>query len=144
MNMNYDLLKARELLEENGYTCVVCRETQIHATRDRGVKPLLTWLEQGLQLQGFSAADRVVGRATAFLYVLLSVDAVFAQVMSRPAAAVLKDHGIEVHSGTLVEGIVNRQGDGPCPFEAAVLSIQDPVQALAAIHAKREQMQGGN
>lgn len=142
--MSKDLINARELLASGKYTCVVCRENTIHTATERGVKPLMNWLEEGVDLRGFSAADRVVGRATAFLYVLLGVKEVYAQVMSRPAAAVLAAHGISAAQDTLTDGIINRKGTGPCPFETAVLNIQDPMEALCAIRKKQQQMQGGN
>lgn len=138
--MTKDLIKAQTLLETGDYTCVVCREDTVHTATERGVKPLLNWLEEGLDLVQFSAADRVVGRATAFLYVLLGVKEVYARVMSRPAAQVLTTYGITAHPGKLVDGIINRKGDGPCPFEAAVLEIEGPQEALHAIRAKRKQM----
>lgn len=141
--MTVDLRNARSLLTTGNYTCVVCREDTVYTATERGVKPLLNWLEAGLDLNHFSAADRVVGRATAFLYVLLGVTEVYAHVMSRPAAQVLTDHGIAAHSGQLVDGIINRKGDGPCPFEAAVIEIEDPQEALIAIQQKRLQMTGG-
>ncbi len=135
-----DLENAKNILSTGDYTCVVCRGDVTQTATDRGVKPLLTWLDDGLDLQGFSAADRVVGRATAFLYCLLGVKAVYARVMSHPAAQVLTAQGIAVSAGTYVEGIINRRGDGPCPFEAAVLEITEPQEALAAIRSKMAQM----
>ena len=138
--MNMNLTKARNLLDSGDYTCVLCREDTIHTATERGVKPLLGWLDSGLEVSGFSAADRVVGRATAYLYCLLGVTAVYARVMSRPAAEVLEKNGIAVEAGQLVDGIINRKGTGPCPFEAAVLSIDTPEEALTAIRKKLAQM----
>lgn len=138
--MNNDLMKARALLDSGEYTCVLCREAQLHTATERGVKPLLNWLDSGLTLQDFSAADRVVGRATAFLYCLLGAKAVYARVMSHPAAEVLQAAGIEASAEHLVDGIINRKGTGPCPFEAAVMDIHDPAEALAAIRKKMAQM----
>ena len=63
--------------------------------------------------------------------------------MSYPAAEVLKAYNIEAYADTFVDGIINRAGTGPCPFEAAVMDIQDPEEALAAIRKKRRQMQEG-
>lgn len=134
--MRNDLTKARTLLDTGSYTCVVCRGDALHTATERGVKPLLSWLDAGLDLGGFSAADRVVGRATAFLYCLLGVKAVYAGVMSRPAAQVLRSHGIAAEAGQLVEGIINRKGTGPCPFEAAVMEITDAGEALKAIRER--------
>ena len=138
--MNNDLHRAKALLDKENYTCVLCRENILYTATERGVKPLLDWLDSGLSPAEFSAADRVVGRATAFLYVLLGVKAVYARVMSRPAVQVLNAHGIYTQAEILVDGIINRRGDGPCPFEAAVIDIADAPAALAAIRAKMEQM----
>ncbi len=132
--------KARSLLESGDYTCVLCRGEEVLTATERGVKPLLNWLDSGLDLTGYSAADRVVGRATAFLYCLLGVKEVYARVMSHPAADVLKAGGITAEAGQLVDGIINRRGTGPCPFEAAVMNIQDSSEALNAIRRKMEQM----
>lgn len=134
--MRNDLTKARTLLDTGSYTCVVCRGDALHTATERGVKPLLSWLDAGLDLGDFSAADRVVGRATAFLYCLLGVKAVYAGVMSRPAAQVLRSHGIAAEAGQLVEGIINRKDTGPCPFEAAVMEITDAGEALKAIRER--------
>ena len=138
--MTENLSKAQALLEAGDYTCVVCQGNTVYTAAERGVKPLLNWLDSEIDLTGFSAADRVVGRATAFLYCLLGVTEVYARVMSRPAAQVLKAHGIGVHTDLEVDGIINRRRTGPCPFEAAVLEITDPEEALAAIRKKLAQM----
>lgn len=142
--MKNDLIKARSLLDTGDYTCVVCRGDVFYTAAERGVKPLLNWLDSGQDLKDFSAADRVVGRATAFLYVLLGVKEVYAKVMSRPAADVLEAYGITAETETLVDGIINRKGTGPCPFEAAVMEMEDANHALIAIRDKLTQMQRGN
>ena len=48
--------------------------------------------------RGFAAADRVVGRAAAFLYVLLGAGEIYAGVMSDTAADVLERFGVAVFS----------------------------------------------
>lgn len=136
-----NLLKARSLLESGNHTCVVCKEDSVYTTSQRGVAPLLNWLDDGVDLKGYSAADRVVGRGAAFLYCLLGVKEVYAKVMSHPAAQVLRSHHIHASADTFVEGIINRAGTGPCPFEAAVMDLQDAEAALLAIRNKRRQMQ---
>ena len=132
-----DLQQARQLLGSGNYTCVLCRGAAVYTATARGVRPLVDWLDSGLNLAGFSAADKVVGRATAFLYVLLKVRRVHALVMSTPARNALEEHGITALCDREVPGIINRRGDGPCPFEDAVLGITDPLQALTAIRKKQ-------
>ena len=135
-----DLERARAILLEGGYTCVLCRGEAVHTATARGVKPLVDWLDSGLELRDFSAADKVVGRATAFLYVLLGVKEVHSLVMSTPAREALEAGGIAASCDREVSGIINRRGDGPCPFEDAVLGITDPQEALLAIRKKQFQM----
>lgn len=130
----------REMLDTQGYTCVLRKDDQIYTATERGVKPLVRFLTQGPDLRGCQAADKVVGKATAYLYVLLGAREVYAHVVSRSAAQVLQDHGIAASWGTLAENIINRQGTGICPFEEAVLDIHTPEEALTAIRAKMEKM----
>lgn len=129
----HDLEFARTLLEKENYTCVICRDNDIIIDRRRGVKPLMELLESGKDLHGYSAADKVVGKAAAFLYCLLGVNALHAGVISQPALAVLESAGIQVEYGTLVPAIRNRAGDGFCPMETAVWDLTDPALAPDAI-----------
>ena len=132
--------QARNLLIAGGYTCVVHKEGTVYTATERGVKPLVRWLTEGIDVRGFSAADKVVGRATAYLYVLLGVKEVWAAVMSEAAAEVLQRHGIAASQDELVPHIINRAGTGICPFEEAVLDIQTPEEALTAIREKMQAM----
>ena len=129
----HDLEKARSLLEKENYTCVICRGDDVITDRRRGVRPLLELLESGKDLHGYSAADKVVGKAAAFLYCLLGVKALHAGVLSVPARDVLVSAGISVEWGSLVPAIRNRAGDGFCPMESAVLALSDPALAPDAI-----------
>ena len=60
--------------------------------------------------------------------------------MSTPARQALEADGIAATCDREVGGIINRRGDGPCPFEEAVLGISDPREALIAIRKKQFQM----
>ena len=80
-----------------------------------------------------AAADKVVGKAAAFLYVRLGVTHVYAPVMSEPARAVLTAHGIEAAWDTCPPAIRNRAGDGYCPMERAVWDLTDPAEAEKAV-----------
>ena len=131
--METDLRSAISILKTENCTCVLCKGEETHRSTQRGVKPLLTWLDGGTDLMGFSAADRVVGRGAAFLYRLLGVRRVHGCIMSVPAVKVLRAGGIEVTWDTLAESIRNRAGDGPCPMEAATEGCADPEAALTAI-----------
>ena len=132
------LERAKQILENEGCTCVICGENGVYKSDRRGVAPLLELLDKGMDMTGASAADRVVGKATAFLYGLLGVKEVYARVMSKPAAAVLTALGIAHSWDQLVEGIENRQKNGPCPMEHATRDCQTPEEALVAIRQTLE------
>ena len=134
------LQQAKTQLATGKYTCVLCADETICTTTRRGVKPLVLWLEQGGVPRGFCAADKVVGKATAFLYCLLGAKAVYADVMSRSAKTVLETHGIQTQCAILTDYIENRTKTGICPFEEAVLGIEEPEQARLAIHKKMREL----
>lgn len=133
--MAADLENARAVLAAEGCTCVLCKGNVYYKSTRRGIAPLLGWLEEGVDVRGFSAADKVVGKATAFLYCLLGVSAVHANVVSDAAAEVLQQHNIPLTWGQRVPAIQNRSGDGLCPMELATRDVTDPADAPAAIRA---------
>lgn len=138
--MNNDLKKALNLLESNDFTCVFVKGEEVFSSTLRGVKPLLDFLESGKDFSGFAVADKVVGKGAGFLYALLKVNCIFAKVISIPALEVLKQNGITVFYGELVDGIKNRQKSGPCPIESAVLSTYSPTLALQQIKQTLENL----
>ena len=138
--MNANLQKAKNSLIKNGYTCVLFNGTKEYSSTLRGVKPLIDFLESDINFKGFVAADKTVGAGAAYLYVLLGVGAVYARIISEPAVAVLQAHGIRVECDRIVPNIINRRGDGICPFEAAVMEIPEPNEAYRAILRKMQEM----
>lgn len=129
-----NLDKAKRLLDLTNSTCVLCSEHVIITDKRRGVRPLLDLLENDVDVVGFAVADKVVGKAAAFLYCLLKIKYLYAQVISQPALSVLQQAEIEVEYGLLVSSIQNRSKNGPCPMENAVLDVLSPQEALPAIY----------
>lgn len=140
--MKNDLTIAIDTLSGGEYTCVLCKGNEIHMSTKRGVKPLLDWLDGGTDLKDFSAADKVVGRAAAFLYILLGVKAVYAHVMSEGAAYTLEKNGIEPSYDISVKSIINRSGTGRCPMEESVDGTDNPSEALRLIRQRLTELNG--
>lgn len=107
-----------------------------------GIRPMLDWIGKKTDLRGFEAADRIVGKAAAMLFVYAGVKKVYAEVLSRPGRRYLEENGVSVCWGTLTERIVNRRGDGLCPMEETVLDIADASEAYLALKAKAEELAG--
>ncbi|MBQ8504203.1 MAG: DUF1893 domain-containing protein [Clostridia bacterium] len=142
--MNADTLKAKEILNEGDFTLVFCQGHNIITSADRGVSPLMKLLEDGKDYSDYSAADKVVGGAAAYLYVLLGIKEVYALTLSERARLVFEKYGILYFSCRLVPYIVNRKGDGPCPMEEATKNATDPEDALRRIREKLIKMKNGN
>lgn len=138
--MKTNLQKAKELLQTGKYTCVLCQGDKVFTSTERGVAPLVNWLSSGMDLGGFSAADKIVGRAAAFLYFLLGVDEVYASVMSEGAKTLLSELNISASYDSKTEHIINRAGTGGCPMEQAVKDITEPEAALEAIRKKMKEL----
>ena len=118
-------------------TCVLVKGETKYISHKTGIAPMLDYIGAGIPLAGFSAADRIVGKAAAMLFVRAGVAYVYGEVMSRTAAEYLKDHGIDYSFGTLTDVIVNRTGTGMCPMEQTVRNIDDYRSAFCALSARR-------
>ena len=124
-----DLECAKALLSQTDHTIVLCRSGACYTDNRRGIAPMLGFVERGIDLRGFSVADRVVGKAAAMLFVCAGIKQVYAAVVSRPALDTLAQYHIPCEWGTLVPFIINRAGDGPCPMETAVRELDDAAKA---------------
>lgn len=135
-----DLALAVGLLHEEQYTCVLCKGEEHFVSRQTGISPMLDLIDSGADLNGFSAADKIVGKATALLFVLAGIKAVHAEVLSEAGKEILQKYGIPVSCGTLTQYIINRKGDGMCPMEETVLHTDDPHKALVLLRNKRDSL----
>lgn len=118
--------------------CAVCRpDGSLHVSEDRGVLPMLLWLDEDRTfLQGASVADKIVGRAAAMLMVYGGVSEIYASVISRSALDYLREQGVEVSYTNTCIAISNRRGDGICPMERAVAPVSDPEKAFEVLKEK--------
>jgi hypothetical protein len=133
--MSTDLERAKARLTGDT-TCALCKENRLYETQKRGVAPLLEWIENGVDLQGFSAADKVVGKAAAFLYVIMGVKSVYANVISEPALKTLQRFHVQTEYAQIVPSIRNRTNTGFCPMETAVWEIDEPILAYNILKEK--------
>lgn len=139
--MKRDIDLAKEALF--GHSIAIVRDRTLITRDTRGISPMLDLIAEGAALEGASVADRIVGRAAAMLFTLAGIRTVHACVISRPALAYLLSHGIFCRYECLTEHIINRRGDDICPMEAAVLTVEDPHEALPLLRKRREELRSG-
>lgn len=126
-----EMTYARQMLSIGGYKLVVCAKDSVHVSEDSGLDSLLSLVGEDTWI-GAAAADKVVGKAAAMLFVLLRVKSLYAEVITETAKAVLEAQGIECVYGTLVERLIDADGK-VCPSELAVENVVDPSGAPAAL-----------
>lgn len=131
----YSIEELKKMLTGENYTCVISCGESIAASSARGIRPLIEFAESGKDFGGGTAADKIVGKASALVYAYMGVKILHACVASRAAVEVCRTYGIELTYDTLTERIVNRTGDDVCPMEKTVLSIDDPAEAIKALKA---------
>ena len=139
--MQKDLERAIKIMNEGGFTCVLVKDDKVYTSKERGVKPLLSFLEEGIG-QDFYCADKVVGRGAGFLYLLLKVKAVYAEVLSEEAKSVFDKNGLNYFYGQIVDRIQNRKKDGLCPIEECVINTEDKEEAYRLIKNRLIELSG--
>ena len=136
------LTEAKQILLDNNHRLVIIKNGIITTSNERGVKALLNLLDVTTDFSGAYAADKVVGKAAAMIYVLLGIRALYASVISDGAKAIVESQGILLEYDEAVPYIVNRQGDGVCPMELAVGDEKDPEKAVEKVKIKLLQLSG--
>ena len=127
----------------NGHSICLCRDGEIVTDDGKGISPMIKFIGEGKALNGFSAADLIVGKAAAMLFVKAGIAEVYGKVMSESAADFLKSHGVKFSYETLTEKIINRAGTGICPMEQTVAEIDSVDEAYIALCNKLEQLRQG-
>lgn len=134
-----DIERARQFLKD-GATFALVNDVEVFSTDRGGIAPLLELAEQGKDLTGFSAADKIVGKAAALLYCNMNISEVYAEVISHAAVEVFERFNRPYSYNKEVEYIINRKGDGMCPMEQAVRDISDPAEAVRALRAALDKL----
>ena len=134
------LTKAKNVLSDNNHRLVIINNNYITTSNERGVKSLLDLLDGETDISGAYAADKVVGKAAAMIYVLLGIKALYASVISEGAKAIIENHGIFLEYDEVVPYIINRRGDGMCPMEMAVGDELDPELAIQKVRKRLQEL----
>lgn len=108
-----------------GHSICLCKNGEYFTDDGRGISPMMRFIAGGKELTGFCAADQIVGKAAAMLFVKAGVRGVYGKTMSHSGKAFLEANNIPCSYDILTDRIVNRQGTDICPMEKAVADIND-------------------
>ena len=128
-----DLQKARSILESGNHTCVLCKGDAVYISDKSGIAPMVGFISEGVDLKGFSVADKIVGKAAAMLFILAGIKNAYGEVMSIGGLEFLEQNGIGASYNVLTKKIINRSGTDICPMEKAVENISVPTEAFLSI-----------
>lgn len=131
--MHPDLERAKATLKSDRCTCVLTLGSVMFKSKEKGVQPLLDWMNSGNNYMGYMIADKVVGRAAAFIDIAMGIREVYAEVISESAKELLEKNHVDVTADTIVPEILNSDKSDTCPLEKAVEGVENAADALMPI-----------
>lgn len=123
-----------------GHTLALALGQKVLTSDKKGIAPMLDFIAGGEILGGFSAADVVVGKAAAMLFVKAGITAVHAVLLSEAGKEFLEQNGVLVTFEKLTSKILNRQGTDICPMEKTVEKINDADEGYLALKQKAAEL----
>lgn len=117
----------------DGHSICLCKNGEYITDDGKGISPMMKFISEGRELSGYSAADVIVGKAAAMLFVKAGIASVFAKTLSECGKEFLELHSIPYEYETLTSKIINRQGTDICPMEKTVAEIVDVDKAFVAL-----------
>lgn len=128
-------------LENTDYTCMVkCNEEIVFTSKEKGVKPLLDYIEEEYNYTNITIIDKIIGKGAMCLAVKCKAKKVITPIISKKALDIANMYNVEVEYNEIVPEIINRTGTGPCPIENAVSSINNIEEAYDVIIKKLEEL----
>lgn len=120
--------KAKRMVKDGKASCVIIQGDKIIRTASgQGIAPLISIYESEPEiLKDAFVVDKIIGKAAAMMIVLGSAKKAYGEMMSAAACEYLTAHQCEIDYGERIDVVTNRTGDGMCPLENSVLSIDDP------------------
>lgn len=126
---------AKEEFSKDNYSFVIAGEGKIITSKEKGLSPVIDLIESGDDFSEYAVCDKITGRAAAFLYVLLGIEAVHAKKMAKLAVQILDRAEIEYSYDEMIETVLDEDMKEIDPVELSVLRSGSAVQAINDIKA---------
>lgn len=133
-------------LTQNDYTLIAqLKDGTIYHSSLRGIAPVLNQLQENeAYFEDAIVVDKVVGKATAMLFIKANVKYIYALTISKKAIAILDKYNMEYDFDKHCEYIENRTQTGMCPMEETVDTMYDIDEAYLALINKVRELKGGS
>lgn len=131
MDYMNDLKIAKNWLEKNDLSLVIVKNGNIvFETKEKKILGFIDAIEKmGNDINGSSIADKVIGKAVAFLCIYKEVHSVYAKILSEKAKHLFEQWNIIFEYGSLVKEILNTNQNNVCPFELKAKNLNNPKKA---------------
>jgi len=138
----------KKLLTDSKTFVALLADGTIYTSDKKGIAPVIEKMHSDYHFfQGAVVADRVIGKAAAMLLVASGARAIYGELFSQHAYAVLEENKktspeFYYETGEVVPYIINRQKTDMCPMEKTVLNLSpsDTDQAYSLLKQKLEEM----
>lgn len=131
------LEKWRTEFEAGQYSLLAETQSGRYASYAGGILPILKPLVKDATFFDQAVVyDKVIGKAAALLLIKGKAKAIYGELMSESAKAVLEAAGIAFSYQKLCQRIQNKEKTGICPMEASVLETTDPEVAFQILAKK--------
>lgn len=120
-------------LDDGRLTLLIMKDGEvIFSSKMDGMAPLLTAINtiEPSKLHGSIVADKMVGKAAALIICLFKAKEAQTHIMSQRAKKVLDKYAVKYSFEETVPELLNKAGTDICPFEKAVLAVDDPEEGL--------------
>ena len=133
-----DLELARGVLSTTDSSIVVISYGKIwKKKKGDGIKPILEVIEEmGEDIHGYVIGDRILGRASALLCRYAKAQGVYSPQGTKTGIALMIMGGVPCQVDELIPQIMNRNGDGLCPFEKMLKDVDTPEEAYKILKDK--------
>jgi hypothetical protein len=134
----YDLTLAKETLSKSDCSIVVIGNGKIWKKKTgEGIRPILETIdEMGGDINDSVIGDRILGKASALLCRYAKAKGVYSPQGTKTGIALLIMGRVPCQVDELIPQIMNRSGDGPCPFEKMLKDIDSPEEAYKILKEK--------
>lgn len=124
--MDYLNLAKETMYNEDQKIVIVNNSNVIYKNDGFGIKPLYSaYMTIKDQMKGAYCADRVIGKAAAWIYQKADIKELYCDVITTRAKNLLTDSGIKLIFVEEVEFIENRDKTGMCPVETLAKDEED-------------------
>jgi len=140
-----DIDIAKKDVKEKRFALSIVKDGEtLFQSRMPGITALVQAIDEDqLRFRGASAADRILGKAAAMLFVYSEISSIFASIASQDALTTLKRFQVPLEYEKIVTKILNRTQTSTCPFERLVIDVDTPEEAFRRLKCAKLEVKTG-